>query len=503
MTESRFGRFLADEQATALLGNDLAAALRPGDVVALIGDLGAGKTTLARAVIRSLAGDPALEVPSPTFTIVQTYDARVPVAHFDLYRLSSPQELEELGFDEAVAGGIVLVEWPDRAGERLPAGAIHVELAEQDDGRAAGMTASDSVVDRLQRSLHIREFLQAAGQGRAWREHLTGDASTRSYETLALAALPIRILMDAPRQPDGPPIRDGKPYSQIAKLSESVAPFVAVASALKNAGFAAPEIHAADLERGLLIIEHLGATGILAADGTPVPERYIAAAELLADLHAIEWPRTLPVAPGIDHYLPDYDREAMLIEISLMLDWYLPAEDGRKLAEDERKSLLEAWNVVLDRLDSGEKSIVLRDFHSPNLIWRADRAGNDRLGLIDFQDAVYGPSAYDVASLAMDARVTIPPDLEAAIVDAYASARRQRGAFDRAAFEEAYAIMAAQRNAKILGIFVRLDRRDGKPAYLRHLQRIRDYFSRSLAHPALGPLRDALDAAGLGGALRP
>lgn len=503
MTERRFGRFLADEQATALLGNDLAAALRPGDVVALRGDLGAGKTTLARAVIRSLAGDQALEVPSPTFTIVQTYDARVPVAHFDFYRLSSPHELEELGFEEAVAGGVVLVEWPDRAGDRLPDTAIHVELAEQGDGRAAGITASGAAADRLQRSFQIREFLEASGESGAWREHLTGDASTRSYETLAVAGRPALILMDAPRQPDGPPIRDGKPYSQIAKLSESVAPFVAVGGALKRAGFAAPEIHAADLERGLLVIEHLGAGGFLAADGTPVPERYVAAAELLAGLHAIEWPRILPVAPGIDHHLPDYDRKAMLIEISLMLDWYLPAEGGRELAEDERKSLLDAWNRVFDRLGGAEKSIVLRDYHSPNLIWRADRAGNDRLGLIDFQDAVYGPAAYDVASLAMDARVTIAPELEAGIVEAYATGREQRGAFDRAAFAEAYVIMAAQRNAKILGIFVRLDRRDGKPAYLRHLPRIRDYFARALAHPALGPVGRALDAAGLGGELRP
>jgi tRNA threonylcarbamoyl adenosine modification protein YjeE len=502
MTERRFARFLADEQATALLGNDLAAALRAGDVVALVGDLGAGKTALARAMIRSLAGDPALEVPSPTFTIVQTYDARLPVAHFDLYRMSSPQELEELGFDEAAAGGAVLVEWPDRAADRLPDTAIRVELAEEGAGRTATVTAGGAAAERLRRSLDIREFLAASGAGGAWREHLTGDASTRSYETLACAGEPTLILMDAPRQPDGPPIRDGKPYSQIAKLSESVAPFVAVGGALKRAGFAAPEIHAADLDRGLLIIEHLGIAGFLAADGAPVPERYIAAAELLADLHAIEWPRILPVEAGTDHHLPDYDREAMLIEISLMLDWYLPAEGGRELAEDERKSLLDAWNRVLDRLDGAEKSIVLRDYHSPNLIWRADRAGNDRLGLIDFQDAVYGPAAYDVASLAMDARVTIVPELESAIVDAYAAARLRRGIFDRAAFEEAYAIMAAQRNAKILGIFVRLDRRDGKPAYLRHLPRIRDYFARALARPALGPVKDALDAVGLGGALR-
>ena len=101
-----------------------------------------------------------------------------------------------------------------------------------------------------------------------------------------------------------------------------------------------------------------------------------------------------------------------------------------------------------------------------------------------------GPSAYDVASLAMDARVTVPPELERATVDAYVAARQAAGPFDRAGFDEAYAIMAAQRNTKILGIFVRLDQRDGKPAYLKHLPRIRDYLGRAFAHPALAPLRD-------------
>ncbi len=144
---------------------------------------------------------------------------------------------------------------------------------------------------------------------------------------------------------------------------------------------------------------------------------------------------------------------------------------------------------MLDRLDGCETSIVLRDYHSPNIIWRPERQGRDRLGVIDFQDALIGPSAYDVASLALDARVTIPARLERSVVSAYAEARAAAGAFDRSAFDAAYAIMGAQRNSKILGIFVRLDRRDGKPAYLRHLTRIREYLARTLAHPALAEVR--------------
>src|SRR3990170_8901424 len=113
-------RHLRDERATVRLGEDLAMALRAGDVLALSGDLGAGKTTLARGLIRAMAGDERLDVPSPTFTLVQSYETRVPLHHFDLYRLTSPSEFDELGLDELLATGAALVEWPERASERLP-----------------------------------------------------------------------------------------------------------------------------------------------------------------------------------------------------------------------------------------------------------------------------------------------------------------------------------------------------------------------------------------------
>lgn len=501
MPVRHFRRFLPDEATTALLGNDLAAALRPGDVVALRGDLGAGKTALARAIIRALAAKPDLEVPSPTFTVVQSYDARFPVAHYDLYRVTSAEELEELGLDEATSSGVVLIEWPERAGDLLPANSIEIELSEEGAGRDARISASGPAADRIQRSFDIRAFLTASGEAAASRAHLIGDASTRAYETLTMADGATRILMDAPRRPDGPPIQGGKTYSQVARLAESVVPFVAVGSALKKAGFCAPVIHASDLGNGLLVLERLGDEGVVDAGGAPIPERYLAAAELLADLHAGKWPHTLPVAEGVEHRLPDYDREAMLIELSLMLDWYLPHEANRQITSEERQHFFDAWNAVLDRLEHAEKTIVLRDFHSPNLIWRAGRTGNDRLGLIDFQDAVYGPAAYDVASLAMDARVTVPPDLQAAVVSTYAQARARQGVFDRGAFDEAFAIMAAQRNAKVLGIFVRLNKRDGKPGYMRHLPRCRTYFAQALRHPSLSPVAQALQEIGLAEAL--
>ncbi|MEO3997102.1 tRNA (adenosine(37)-N6)-threonylcarbamoyltransferase complex ATPase subunit type 1 TsaE [Mesorhizobium sp. CAU 1732] len=500
MTSTLLRLELPDEDASRRLGEDIAMMLARGDVVALDGDLGMGKTTLARAIIRAMAGDDDLDVPSPTFTLVQVYEGRIPIQHFDLYRLTSPDELDELGFAEAIEQAAVLIEWPQRAAGAMPSDAVTIALSEHGDGRIVSISGPEAFMERLQRSLALRAFVQTSGFEPAKRRFLVGDASSRAYETISAPGREPLILMNAPRRPDGPPIRDGKPYSQIAHLAEDVTPFVAIAKVLRDAGLAAPEIPAADLDQGMLLVENLGSDGVLDASGVPIAERYIAAAELLAAMHTRRWPSHIDLGGGVIHQVPAYDHGAMAIETELLTDWYLPHVAGRPASEAERRNFAGAWSAAFDRLDHAEKSLVLRDYHSPNLIWRGDKVGHDRIGLIDFQDAMIGPAAYDVASLAMDARVTIPPELERRIVDAYCAAREASGSFDRAAFEEAYAIMAAQRNSKILGIFVRLNVRDGKPGYMKHLPRIRDYVSRALSHPSLRALRDFYASAGIIGA---
>jgi len=485
MTAGVIERFLPNETATARLGEDLAMALRPGDVLALRGDLGAGKSTLARALVRALADDAGLEVPSPTFTLVQSYETSPPVQHFDLYRLADASELDELGFEEALTTGAAMVEWPERAAGRLPASAVTIELLPEGEGRLARLSGDSIALDRFARSLAMRDFLGSAGWGEAARRRFVGDASARTYETVRLEGRPPRVLMNSPPLALGPPVRGTKAYAEIAHTARSVTAFAGIDGLLRAAGIAAPAIHAQDLDRGFLLIEHLGSEGLLDADGAPLAERYRAAAELLAFMHGRRWPDRAAAAPGHVHVVPPFDRDAMLIEAELLVDWYLPATFGRPATAAERDAFRAAWNTALDRLKDTELTLMLRDVQSPNFIWRPDREGLDRLGVIDFQDALIGPSAYDVASLALDPRVTVPPELERTVVEAYVAARQAAGPFDRAGFGEAYAVMGAQRHSKILGIFVRLDRRDGKPHYLKHLPRIRGYLRRLLVHPSL------------------
>ncbi|TAK46688.1 MAG: tRNA (adenosine(37)-N6)-threonylcarbamoyltransferase complex ATPase subunit type 1 TsaE [Xanthobacteraceae bacterium] len=485
---------LDSEADTARLMADLALLVSAGDVVTLSGELGAGKTAAARALIRHLSGDDAMDVPSPTFTLVQSYEALpLPVIHADLYRVGHADELEELGLVPWPEDMLCLVEWPERAAALMPQDRIDVLLLHRaalgPTQREAIITGHGSAAACVARLARLRTFLAESGLIAAGRARMAGDASTRSYARLADGARTV-VLMNAPRRPDGPPVRDGRPYSRLAHLAEDVTPFVAMAKALRERGFSAPAILHADLDPGFLIIEDLG--GVAVVEGTPpapIAARYEAAIDMLAALHRDPVPGTLAVAPHLDHVLPTYDLAAFQIEAGLLVDWYLP-DRGRAVTGALRAEFDALWRDALEVPLAAPPTWVLRDFHSPNLIWLGERPDTARVGLIDFQDAVMGPAAYDVASLAQDARVDVGEALEIALVTRYVKARRaDDAAFDAAGFAVGYAALAAQRATKILGIFARLNRRDGKPAYLRHQPRVWNYLMRALAHPALGALR--------------
>jgi N-acetylmuramate 1-kinase len=216
---------------------------------------------------------------------------------------------------------------------------------------------------------------------------------------------------------------------------------------------------------------------------------------VLIALHASELPRTLPIAPRIEHVLPPYDFEALSIEVELMLDWYLPHRGVSASPAPLREYFLGLWRTVLDEILQQPASLVLRDFHSPNLLWLAGREGIARIGILDFQDAVWGPPAYDVASLLMDARADVSEELELKLLSRYAHGRKATNPdFNLDDFVRCYRTLGVQRATKILGIFARLNKRDHKPQYLMHLGRVWNYLTRALAHPSLAKLKTWYDA---------
>ncbi len=490
---------VADETGTASLAADIASLVQPGDLVTLSGELGSGKTTFARALIRALVGQRDLEVPSPTFTLLQVYESAVkdaaqfPIVHADLFRIKEPSELAELGWDEASEGALVIVEWPERAGGGLAGDRLditfHMASERGETHRNVSVVGIGAFAQRLTLSRAIRDILARGQFLGAERTFMMGDASTRAYERLRKPDGAKAILMVSPPRPDGPPIRFGKPYSAIAHLAETIRPYLAIGAGLRALGFSAPAVFAHDTATGCAIIEDLGSEPLVNETGIIV-ERYADAVAALAHLHAQPTQTVISDGDGGEYQIPSYDLEALSIEIELLPEWYAPHVAKVMPSSGAKATFVNLWREVFADVIAAPATWTLRDYHSPNLLWLSDREGLGRVGMIDFQDCVLGHPAYDVASLLQDARSTVPGDIELRLLGHYARLRRERDpAFDMAAFAKAYAILGAQRATKILGIFARLDKRDRKPQYLVHIPRIQTYLKKNLAHPALTELK--------------
>lgn len=303
-------------------------------------------------------------------------------------------------------------------------------------------------------------FLAAAGWGDAERRHLAGDASNRRYERLRRGGR-TAVLMDAD------PAR-----------GEDVRPFLRIARHLLAQGFGAPRILAEDVAAGFLLLEDLGdrvfARELEAAPQTEA-ELYAAAIDLLADLHA----RPLPW--GIAPYAP---REMGRLA-ALAVEWYLPGATGQPAPAALADRLAAEVERLCAPLMSGHQVLVLRDYHAENLIWLPERRGNARVGLLDFQDARAGHPAYDLVSLTEDARRDTTPQLRMAMEARYCAATGT----DPATFRRAAAILAAQRNLRIMGVFARLGLRDAKPGYIALMPRVWAHLMRDLEDPGLARLR--------------
>lgn len=300
----------------------------------------------------------------------------------------------------------------------------------------------------------LDEFLEQHGWANSAVTLVAADASFRRYFRATAGDGRKAVLMDAP-----PPHEDPKPFIDIARY-------------LVGHGFRAPQIMAADLARGLVLIEDFGDLqmrqhlDVVPQDAEGVYRHAIDALVSLANT---------PVAQ-----LPPYDEAAYLREVKLFSDWYIPAM-GLAVDETEYEAL---WRRALKPVAAEQRVTVLRDYHAENIMLLP---GGDQ-GIIDFQDALIGHPAYDLVSLLQDARRDVDPELEATMLDYY---RDATGA--DADFELHYALLGAQRNTKIIGIFTRLWKRDGKERYLSFLPRMWGYLERDLAHPGLVELKDWFD----------
>ncbi|RED12091.1 aminoglycoside phosphotransferase family protein [Pontivivens insulae] len=306
----------------------------------------------------------------------------------------------------------------------------------------------------MSRQDELASFLAASGYGDRDVTLLAGDASNRQY--FRLSGQPPLVVMDAPPE-----------------KGEDVRPFVQMTDYLRGLGYSAPAIPAQDEKRGFLVLEDLG-DDLYARVVEQIGEQalYCAAVDLLVDLHQ----RTS--APD----LAPYDWTVYARELRLLTEWYLPAA-GAPVSDAAERAFLELFEDLCAPLAT--EVTVLRDYHAENLLWLGERPGLGAVGLLDYQDALIGHRAYDLVSLLEDARRDVSEPVQKAMLDRYIMAT----GVEADAFRREYAILGAQRNIKILGIFARLCRRDGKPGYVDLMPRVWAHLQRDLAHPALAPLR--------------
>ncbi|MBL4602816.1 MAG: phosphotransferase [Emcibacteraceae bacterium] len=320
----------------------------------------------------------------------------------------------------------------------------------------------------MTRKEHIKIFLEKIGWGAATITPLAGDASFRRYDRITLGDKKA-VLMDAPPE------------------FEDTRPFVAIAEYLIKCGLNAPQIFAKDFDRGLLLIQDHGDDlfkRVLDVDPQKERKLYLGAVDELLKINSIKPPRKLPHGDG-DHILCQNDMDMLLSDILLFSDWYYPALTGKKLSFVKRTEFIDLWRDVLIKVSSANECLVLRDYHAENLL---DLPG-EKIGQLDFQDAVIGHSAYDLVSLLQDARRDVDPEIEDEMIR-YFTNNLQR---DETLFREHYAILGAQRNIKIIGIFARLFHRDGKDNYLKLIPRVWGLLERCLQHLTLGEIKKWLD----------
>ncbi len=340
----------------------------------------------------------------------------------------------------------------------------------------------------MTREAEIKAFLQRAGWGDATRASVPGDASTRRYERLETAGQKA-VLMDAPREAEtaGEPLsgasvqaREALGYNALSRLAgPDPAAFICIAEALTERGFSAPRILARDLDKGFILLEDLGdelfAT-VIANDPNRERKLYTAAVDLLAAIYRASFPSLLESGDA-RWPLRDYDAAALQAEADLLLEWYAPdvrvGGAGAVISAKAHAEWTQIWGELYKSLDSHAKGLALRDFHAENIFWLPERQSVSRVGLIDFQDGLMAHPAYDLVSLLEDARRDVSPDMREALIARFCD---KAGLEYDESFKTAYAVMGAQRNAKILGIFVRLAERDNKPHYRELIPRVQKLF---------------------------
>tara|TARA_Y100000590_G_scaffold470226_1_gene662894 strand:- start:7136 stop:8611 length:1476 start_codon:yes stop_codon:yes gene_type:complete len=474
-----FNNIIKDIEDTKIFIENLCQIIELNDVIILNGKIGSGKTTLARHIINRILQIDISEIVSPTFNLYQVYENNnQKIHHYDFYRIENDIDLHEIDLAESFDEGITIIEWADKYKNYLPDSYLEIEISEIDEGRVYKLRGCGTFKDRINKHNSLVHFLSNYKKPINKVEKIRGDASKRVYKRLYTQEDSLILMVyDKKEKKENP-----------SKLSTQIHDYVSICKYLREINVRAPKIYAVDYENQFLVQEDFGDlkySDIFIKEG--FRKLYEPAIDTLINITKNKCPTNIKTDEAI-YKFEEYDKKTYLNEVNIFIDWYWPYVKGSICNAHVKSEFTEIWENLLDKL-SEESSLVLRDFHSPNLIFQPDGKGAEKCGIIDFQDALIGHPLYDLVSLAQDARITIKLDQELFIIDYYMKDFNfKKYQLNKHEFINQYNILGAQRALKILGVFARLSMSYQKHEYLIHIPRILDYINRNMGNESLRSL---------------
>ena len=447
----------------------IAPIFEKGDLLALNGEIGSGKTTLTKHLINYLTATRIDEINSPTFNLCQTYSNEdLIISHYDFYRLDYLQEIEELDINDSIKNNFTIIEWANKFSSILPKDHIEIQIDNKSDKREYKILFHGEYAKKIAAHKNRLSFLSNSNLNIKKITNMRGDASKRKYYRVNDGTENF-VLMDA--------LEDS---INKTTTSKTITDFIIFRQYLEDIGLRVPKIYEFDIQKQLILEEDLGLTTYDELYSKLSFQDLInpAIESLLILVHSDY--KNINDLDGKAFEPQNFDEKVFINESKIFIDYYWPYVKNSICPEEEKYEFLSIIEKIYSDL-STDKTLVLRDYHSPNLHYLQNEKGHKKCALIDFQDALLGHPLYDLVSLAQDARFTISEDQERYIVDTF----EDKFLFNdfqlsKSSFNEQYKILAIQRSLKILGIFARLSLLEGKNNYIIHMPRVLDYIRRSM-----------------------
>mgnify|MGYP001272369135 FL=1 len=451
------------------LAKELVPLLNEGGVMTLNGQIGAGKTTLAKLIIQELTQTPLEDIVSPTFNLYHTYNKdNLEIAHYDFYRIESEIELLEIDLNESLTDKICIIEWADKFRDLLPKDRIEIFIKCKKNERVYRINPLGKFREVVSDRAKIENYLGGLDINFTELQRLPGDASKRNYYRV-MSPDNTMILMDATQESN---------IKSKTGLSNGIDDFIKIQKYLDSIDVRVPKLIVRNRTDNILLEEDLGEysyADMLTKEN--YQKLYNPAIKTLIHISNINHPKNISTDSN-PHYLKEFDLDIYLNEAEIFIDYYWPFIHGKQCNADKKQEFTHVMGEVYSNL-TDDKTLMLRDFHSPNLLFLENEDGFRKCAVIDFQDALFGHPLYDLVSLTNDARTTIDEHQEKYLIDLYKKDFPFNNfQFDSLSFIEQYHILGVQRSIKILGIFARLAILETNQNYLVHMPRVICYIKR-------------------------